>query len=99
MKEALFNKLILRFLLLLSFMGYFTLQPYAQHARSTDTTGLGSQKDVIDVLKTVFKVKEKKTDSFRLNKKIQFSIIPVAGNVAGGGTAVATAFNAAFFYW
>jgi hypothetical protein len=97
LKEALFNKLILQFLLLSSFMGYFTLQVSAQNPRRADTTRLDSEKDVIDILKTVFKMKEKKTDSFRLNKKIQFSIIPVAGSVAGGGTAVATAFNAAFF--
>ncbi len=32
-----------------------------------------------------------------MKKKFQFSIIPVAGSVAGGGTAVATAFNAAFY--
>ena len=32
-----------------------------------------------------------------MKKKFQFSLIPVAGSVAGGGTAVATAFNAAFY--
>ncbi|HEY6504467.1 MAG TPA: hypothetical protein VIZ28_10875 [Chitinophagaceae bacterium] len=40
---------------------------------------------------------QKKIDSSRMGKKFQFSIIPVAGNVAGGGKAVATAFNAAFY--
>ena len=42
-------------------------------------------------------MEQKKIDSSRAKKKIQFSLIPVAGGVAGGGTAVATAFNAAFF--
>ena len=32
-----------------------------------------------------------------MKKKFQFSIIPVAGSAAGGGTAIATAFNAAFY--
>ncbi len=40
---------------------------------------------------------QKKIDSTRLKKKFQFSIIPVAGAVPGGGTAIATAFNAAFY--
>ena len=42
-------------------------------------------------------MEQKKIDSSRTKKKIQFSLIPVAGGVAGGGTAVATAFNASFF--
>ena len=36
-------------------------------------------------------------DSSRAKKKFQFSLIPVAGSAAGGGVAVATAFNAAFY--
>lgn len=32
-----------------------------------------------------------------MKKKFQFSLIPVAGSVAGGGTAIATAFNASFY--
>ena len=70
---------------------------YAQQPVSADTTDLARQKDLIDVLKKLFKMDQKKIDSSRMKKKFQFSIIPVAGSVAGGGTAVATAFNAAFY--
>ncbi|HSB91586.1 MAG TPA: hypothetical protein VLC28_00655 [Flavitalea sp.] len=97
MNEAIFHKAILQSLFLCLFMGCFLVQLSAQQFKPEDTSGLSSQKDVIDILKKIVRTKEKKTDSFRLNKKIQFSIIPVAGNVAGGGTAVATAFNASFF--
>jgi hypothetical protein len=78
-------------------MGSFTISGYAQQPPIADTTGLTQQKDVIDVLNHLFKLSKRKNDSTREKKKIQFSIIPVAGNVAGGGTAVATAFNAAFY--
>ncbi len=54
------------------------------------------QKDVIDILKKLFKA-DHQIDSTRLKKKFQFSFIPVAGSVAGGGKAVATAFNASFY--
>jgi len=69
---------------------------HAQQPASTDT-GVTRQKDLIDVLKKLFKMDQTKIDSSRMKKKFQFSIIPVAGSVAGGGRAVATAFNAAFY--
>jgi hypothetical protein len=69
----------------------------AQQPASIDTTRLTRQKDVIDILKKLFKMDQQKIDSTRLKKKFQFSLIPVAGNAAGGGKAVATAFNAAFY--
>ena len=70
---------------------------YAQETVYADTTHLPPQKDLIDELKRLFNMEQKKIDSSRLKKKIQFSLIPVAGGVAGGGTAVATAFNASFY--
>ena len=79
------------------FIGGLTFPSYAQQPVLTDTFGLNNKLDVIDILKRIFKQDQKKIDSSRAKKKIQFSIIPVAGNVAGGGTAVATAFNAAFY--
>ena len=75
----------------------FCRTDFRSGTKLADTTGLPPQKDVIDVLKKILKTDQKKTDSSRMKKKIQFSVIPVAGNVAGGGTAVATAFNAAFY--
>jgi hypothetical protein len=93
----LFRKSGIPFLLLFFCVGSITKSGYAQETPITDTSGLTQQRDVIDVLNQLFKLSQKKNDSTRGKKKIQFSIIPVAGNVAGGGTAVATAFNAAFY--
>ncbi len=78
-------------------MGCSTTSIYAQQPGLTDTTGLAQKKDLIDVLMKLFKIEQKKIDSSRAKKKFQFSLIPVAGSVAGGGVAVATAFNAAFY--
>jgi hypothetical protein len=74
-------------------MGFFVVSIQAQ----IDTTRLTNQKDVIDILKKLFKADQQKNDSSRMKKKFQFSLIPVAGNAAGGGKAVATAFNASFY--
>src|SRR6478736_6334969 len=96
LKPGLYKKLCIQ--LLLSFcMVFFGIPVYAQQPALTDTTGLAGQKDVIDILKRLFKTDQHKIDSSRVTKKFQFSLIPVAGNAAGGGKAVATAFNAAFY--
>ena len=78
-------------------MGGIAISTIAQQQKIEDTAGLSQQRDVIDLLNEIFKLDQKKNDSSRVKKKIQFSIIPVAGSVAGGGTAIATAFNAAFY--
>jgi len=96
-KLPLCKKLGIPFLLLFSFLGCISISAYAQQPNSTDTAALTRQKDAIDVLKKIFKADQKKVDSSRLKKKFQFSLIPVAGSVAGGGTAIATTFNAAFY--
>ena len=92
-----FKKLSIQLLLLAFFMGCFTISIFAQQPKLTDTAGLTRQNDIIDILKKIFKTDQKKIDSSRLKKKFQFSFVPIAGGVAGGGTAIATAFNAAFF--
>ena len=78
-------------------MGEFSISTYAQQPGLADTGSLARKKDLIDVLSRLFKFDQKESDSARHKKKIQFSIVPLAGSVAGGGTAVATAFNAAFY--
>jgi len=95
--SPLLKKISIPFLLLSFFIGCFTISSYAQQPVATDTFDLSHQMDVIDILKRIFKQDQKRIDSSRAKKKIQFSIIPVAGSVAGGGTAIATAFNAAFY--
>ena len=86
----------IQFLLFSILLGCFTVSVHAQQPVSTDTS-VTRQKDLIDVLKKLFKMDQTKIDSSRAKKKFQFSIIPIAGNVAGGGKAVATALNAAFY--
>jgi hypothetical protein len=78
-------------------MVYFVTPVCAQNRTPTDTTTLLKQKDLIDIMRKLFNVDQKKTDSTRLKKKFQFSLIPAVGSAPGGGRAVATAFNAAFY--
>jgi hypothetical protein len=85
-----------QFLLVCWLLGFLAISVNAQQPMSSDT-GANRQKDLIDVVKKLFKMDQTKIDSSRMKKKIQFSFIPIAGNVAGGGKAVATAFNAAFY--
>jgi len=61
-----------------------------------DTT-VTNQKDVIDVILKVFKINPTKSDSTRQNKKVQFSLVPTGGASPGGGAAIVTALNAAFY--
>lgn len=61
---------------------------FGQHADST-------QMDLIDVL--IRKKNRTSTDKIRSTKKVHFSVLPAAVNVPGGGKAVITAANAAFY--
>ena len=56
-----------------------------------------NQKDVIDVVIKIFKINPRKADSTRQNKKVQFSLVPTGGASPGGGAAIVTALNAAFY--
>ena len=96
-KQPLHTRLWVRLLLLFFLVACVNLRVFCQEHLSTDTTRFTQEKDVIDVLRKIFKIDSVRNDSSRLNKKVQFSLIPVAGSVAGGGRAVATAFNAAFY--
>jgi hypothetical protein len=52
----------------------------------------------VDIVDFIFgKKRTKKTDEKRIAKKTHFSILPGAVNVPGGGSAVITAINAAFY--
>jgi hypothetical protein len=70
---------------------------YAQQQVFYDTSNLAGQRDLIDEMKKWVRIDPQKTDTSRLKKKFQFSLLPVAGGVPGGGGAIATAFNAAFY--
>ena len=77
-------------------MTCFSACLFAQENR--DSVPVQKQKDIIDVIRPIFNLNQKKFDSIRSNKKVQFSIVPGAGSESGGGgAAVVTAFNAAFF--
>lgn len=73
--------------------------PVTCFAQNKDTSDLQAvpQRDVIGLAIDLFNLKQKRTDSVRNAKKVQFSLVPAAGSVAGGGTAIVTAFNAAFY--
>ena len=82
---------------LIFFIAGLAMAAKAQDHQSNDSILLTPQKDLIDVVKKWFKMDQNKIDSSRAKKKFQFSFIPAAGNSAGGGRAIATAFNAAFY--
>ncbi|MDH4057737.1 MAG: hypothetical protein OEU76_03185, partial [Cyclobacteriaceae bacterium] len=58
-------------------------------------TSDSTQVDVIDLL--FGKKKIMATNQYRSDKKVHFSVLPAAVNIAGGGRAVITAVNAAFY--
>src|SRR5687767_2208919 len=93
----LIKQFCIHFLLSFFLMIGIAIPMLAQTPNNHDTAVFASRRDLIDVLRKIFKLEQVENDSSRIKKKIQFSIIPVAGSVAGGGTAIATAFNAAFY--
>ena len=60
-------------------------------------TAVTNQKDVIDVIIKALKINPTKADSTRQNKKVHFSLVPTGGASPGGGAAIVTALNAAFY--
>lgn len=66
-------------------------------AQEQDSATYENQKDVIDILRNIFNLDKKKFDSTRQKRKVQFSFVPSATGAPGGGGAIVTAFNAAFF--
>ena len=64
------------------------IETFAQISDSTDV-------DIVDLLFS--KKKREATTKYRSNKKVHFSLLPAAVNVPGGGKAVITAVNAAFY--
>lgn len=96
-KIDLYQKRGIPFLLFFTCIACFGIPTYGQQTGFADTTNISRQKDLIDIFRKLTKSDQKKIDSSRLKKKFQFSLIPLAGSVAGGGTAVATAFNASFY--
>ena len=53
------------------------------------------QVDIIDLL--YGEKKQEKTDKIREDRKVHFSILPAAASIPGGGKAVITSINAAFY--
>lgn len=68
----------------------------AQQPVVMDTT-ITNQKDVIDIAVKILKINPGKADSTRQNKKVHFSLVPTGGASPGGGAAIVTALNAAFY--
>ena len=58
-------------------------------------SGDSTQVDLVDLL--FGKKKIKQTNQYRSGRKVHFSLFPAAVSVPGGGRAVITAINAAFY--
>ena len=82
-----------------SFIIFLWLAPFTKvssQQTQIDTT-VTNQKDVIDVIVKILKINPTKADSTRQNKKVHFSLVPSGAASPGGGAAIVTAFNAAFY--
>src|SRR5688572_16797353 len=60
-------------------------------------TAITREKDVIDIVVKILKISPGKADSTRQNKKVHFSLVPTGASSPGGGAAIVTALNAAFY--
>lgn len=69
----------------------FLLLITSGHAQAVDST----QTDIINIL--FGKKKKKVVDSVRDERKVYFSVLPAAASIPGGGRAVITSINAAFY--
>src|SRR5687767_13494389 len=63
----------------------------------TIDTAITREKDVIDIVVKILKINPTKADSTRQNKKVHFSLVPTGAASPGGGAAIVTALNAAFY--
>ncbi|HEX6890474.1 MAG TPA: hypothetical protein VF141_07275, partial [Chryseolinea sp.] len=72
-------------------IGLILVQFIEVSAQLSDSTDV----DIVDLLFS--RKKRKATSEYRANKKLHFSLLPAAINVPGGGKAVITAINAAFY--
>ena len=75
-------------LLFILLIGFESANVGAQHTDST-------QVDLVDLF--IKKKSKPAADQYRSEKKVHFSLFPAATSVPGGGTAVVTAINAAFY--
>ena len=71
-------------------------QAISQQGTPLDTT-ITKEKDVIDIVVKLLKISPAKADSTRQNKKVHFSLVPTGASSPGGGAAIVTALNAAFY--
>jgi Omp85 superfamily domain len=76
---------------ILLFLFYFLSSACTVFSQSVDTT----QVDLVDVV--LGRKKFQETNKYRSNKKIHFSFFPAPVSTPGGGKAVITSINAAFF--
>ncbi len=82
--------------------GFVLFLPSGLHAQATydgDTTDTVPQKDLIEVVSSLFSSREKEAEieAGRTDKKVNFSLIPVAGASAPSGKVVVSSINAAFY--
>lgn len=85
-------------LLILLFLTYHASAQNANNALkvNNEVRDTAIKTDLIDIAKSVFNIK-KPTVSAPTDKKIRFSLLPIGGNVPGGGRALVTSTNAGFY--
>lgn len=93
---------IAKLLGLACYWGFFLLSPSGLHAQATpdrNTTDSVPQKDLIEVVSSIFSSREKEAEieAGRTDKKVNFSLIPVAGASAPAGKVAVSSINAAFY--
>lgn len=84
--------------LLLLFSAFFTYAQNASNAISANNivTDTAHKKDIIDYAKILLKIKSHPRDQPE-PKKVFFSLLPIGGNVPGGGRALITSTTAGFY--
>lgn len=92
--------LMQRILLLFSFL-FITYHVSAQNASDIISANnhpkdTSDKRDLIDVAKTLFKIKSHKNDH-EDSRKVFFSLLPIGANVPGGGRALITSTSAGFY--
>jgi hypothetical protein len=70
---------------------------YAFALRAQQAVDSIPQKDLVELVLPKKNKSSENTDTLRQNRKVYFSIVPGISSVPGGGTAVVTAFNTAFY--